>query len=287
MARQVLYVDGELPIELLQERIRIIMRSCNLDTQGHLKLITPDLQEFGTPNIATVEGQAMIEEHLGGVDLLVLDNLSCLCRGGVENEAESWEPVQEWLLRLRSRGITVLFDHHAGRSGNPRGTSKREDVIDLIVGLKAPDNYTPEEGARFEIHFEKARGLHGKAIEAIEASLQADANGNPVWTTRTIEDAVLRRVIDLAADGLSQADIATEIGRHKSTVSRALKNVREKLDDEAAKVRVKVRNLLNGAGKEGLAPEQIAAQLRIEEQEVRFHLVGCAKRRSDGRWIAS
>jgi putative DNA primase/helicase len=48
--------------------------------RGTWTLSTPDAQrDSGTPNIADPEGQAHIEEHLDGVELLILDNLSTLC----------------------------------------------------------------------------------------------------------------------------------------------------------------------------------------------------------------
>jgi hypothetical protein len=54
-----------------------------------------------------------------------------------ENEADSWELVNNWLLDLRRRKIAVVIIHHAGRSGEMRGTSKREDNVFLICsGLK-------------------------------------------------------------------------------------------------------------------------------------------------------
>ena len=64
-----------------------------------LRIITPDFQVRPIPDLSTVEGQRLIEPHLGRIDLLVLDNLSALCRYGNENEGESWLPVQEWGLR--------------------------------------------------------------------------------------------------------------------------------------------------------------------------------------------
>ena len=40
---------------------------------------------------------------------------------GKENEVESRLPVQQWVLSLRRRGISVLLIHHAGRNGEQRG----------------------------------------------------------------------------------------------------------------------------------------------------------------------
>ncbi|HEV2383067.1 MAG TPA: hypothetical protein VG206_25145 [Terriglobia bacterium] len=34
--------------------------------EENLNIITPDLQEFGIPDLATLDGQAMLQEHVGG-----------------------------------------------------------------------------------------------------------------------------------------------------------------------------------------------------------------------------
>ena len=53
-----------------------------------LRIVTPDLQARPMPDFATAEGQRLLEPHLAGIDFLVLDNLSALCRYGKENEGE-------------------------------------------------------------------------------------------------------------------------------------------------------------------------------------------------------
>jgi len=73
-----------------------------------------------------------------------------------ENDADAWIPVQEWALRMRASGRSVLFIHHAGKGGNQRGTSKREDVLDTVIALQKSEDYNPRDGATFEIHFKKA-----------------------------------------------------------------------------------------------------------------------------------
>ena len=52
-------------------------------------------------------------------------------------------PVQEWILQLRRRGISVLIVHHAGKGGDQRGTSAKEDVLDTVIKLSRPDDYNP------------------------------------------------------------------------------------------------------------------------------------------------
>ena len=88
-------------------------------------LLAADQTEFGI-NLSSDEGQRALEAHLVGVDLLILDNLSTLLASGSEGASDAWLPMQNWLLRLRRKGIAVLLIHHSGVNGRQRGTSRRE-----------------------------------------------------------------------------------------------------------------------------------------------------------------
>ncbi|MBV9529815.1 MAG: AAA family ATPase, partial [Bradyrhizobium sp.] len=219
--RRVLLIDGELPAAALQERLASIAAGApvQFDPVG-IKILAGDLIEAGgIGNLATREVQAELDRWLDGIDLLVLDNLSSLAAVIRDNAAESWGPIQEWLLRLRRRGISVLIVHHAGKGGQQRGTSRREDVLDTSISLRRPADYSPIEGARFEVHLEKARGIVGDAAKPFEAKLEFRGRLT-VWTTRELEDVNRARVEALMDDGLSIRDIADETGISKSTVQR-------------------------------------------------------------------
>ena len=153
-----LYIDGEMPGPALKDRVARIAASNDAEpAPGYLRFITPDLQPDGVmPNLASYEGQQAIETVLGDARVIVIDNLSCLVRGGKENEAESWQPVADWALRMRATGRSVLFIHHSGKGGQQRGTSKREDLLDVVIALQRPKDYVPDQGARFLVQFEKA-----------------------------------------------------------------------------------------------------------------------------------
>jgi putative DNA primase/helicase len=143
-----------------------------------------------------------------------------------DNDAESWNPLQHWLLRMRRRGISVVLIHHAGKNGDQRGTSRREDVLDTSISLRRPRDYAAIEGARFEIHFEKARGLHGDLVKPFEAKLEI-LGGATSWTIKELEDVKLARVKALVDDGYSVREIADETGFSKSAVQR----MRDKLQE--------------------------------------------------------
>ena len=153
--RKVLYIDGEMPAVSMQERLRRIAATEDrkLPDPSYFRLITPDLQEGSMPDLSTREGRAILEAYIGDSDLIIVDNLSSLFRNGIENEAESWQPVQEWALQIRKSGKSILFIHHAGKGGQQRGTSKKEDTLDAVVTLKQPQGYRADRGACFEVHF--------------------------------------------------------------------------------------------------------------------------------------
>lgn len=243
--RKVLLVDGEMPGPALQERLAAIIASSGVEPlPGFLSILTPDLQSGAMPDLSSHEGQdsvsAIVEQV--GAELIILDNISCLVRGGGrENDAESWLSVSEWALQQRQRGRSILFIHHSGKNGAQRGTSKREDLLDVVIGLRRPPDYDPASGACFEVHYEKARHLSGDDVAPIEAQLTTDASGICRWAWRAVSDSTFDRVVSLAGDGLSQSEIADELGVNRSTVSRAWRKA-DALGLMNAKPKAKARN---------------------------------------------
>ena len=225
--RRVFYIDGEMPGSSLAHRLAAIVAYSSTEAEpGNFTVLTPDAQAEGMPDLATAEGQAEIDAAIDACDaeLIVVDNLSCLVRGGKpENDAESWQPVATWALSHRKRGRTILFVHHSGKNGAQRGTSKREDILDTVIALKRPGDYSPTEGARFEVHFEKHRNDKGDSAKTFEARLGEDPSGRPLWTMCDLEEGSRTKVLEMKALGMSATEIASELGIHRSTVYRNFK----------------------------------------------------------------
>lgn len=228
--RKVLYIDGEMPGAALKERLKRLVESAEEacePPEGFLRLITPDVQPLPLPDLSTREGQDAFAPLLGDAELIVIDNLSTLARTGPENEGESWLPVAEWALERRREGRAVLFIHHSGKNGLQRGSSRREDLLDVVINLRHPTDYSPEHGAKFLVKFEKSRGLYGEDVREIEVALAEGATGAQIWTWREAEGATQERVVELAKLEMTGTEIAVELGVNKSTVSRALRKARE------------------------------------------------------------
>lgn len=234
-----LYIDGEMPAYTMKERMAAIVRGFNSEppADDYFRILSSDLLEYGIPDLCTEEGQDAVDAQIGDANLVILDNISTLMRSGKENESESWVQVQEWALRHRRRGRTLLFIHHTGRSGNPRGTSKREDVMDTIISLTRPENYTSAEGARFDVDFSKARCFFGDDARPFEAACEMKDNA-ALWTRKDREDAQLSQVVECLRLGMSMRDIEKETGIKKSTVHR----LKEQAVTEGLIIKIKIQS---------------------------------------------
>jgi RecA-family ATPase/predicted XRE-type DNA-binding protein len=221
--RKVVILDGEMAAYDLQSRLRLLVKILGIDAPlgDYLRIVAADLQAEGIRDISTEEGQADIEDILGDAEVIIIDNLSALSRSGRENEAESWTPLQEWALRMRREGRTVIFVHHAGKGGGQRGTSRREDVLDTVISLRRPEDYGAADGARFEVHFEKARGFMGEDAEPFEARLTERG-----WVRAAIGNPLTDQILELHAEHLSQREIARRVGVSAATVNRIIKSKR-------------------------------------------------------------
>ena len=224
--KRVLYVDGEMPAITMQERLNALISGMAPPpfVLRNLTIVTPDVQQMPMPDLSTISGQQVLEPLLPGIDMIVLDNISTLCRTGKENESQSWQLMQSWLLDLRRREMTVLLIHHAGKSGDQRGTSAREDIMDTVINLRRPKQYKMAEGARFEVHLTKARNLTGEEAEPFEAHLLSDEN-KLHWAVHKLEDVRLVELQKLLEEGLSIREAALEMDIPRSTVARLKKQL--------------------------------------------------------------
>jgi putative DNA primase/helicase len=222
--KRVLYVDGEMPLVSLQERLRLISAGFGAEIPNDgFRILAADHTEDGI-SLGSEDGQTAIEPLLVGVDLLILDNLSTLCTTGSESASDAWVPMQNWLIGLRRKGIAVLLVHHAGINGRQRGTSRREDALDTVIALRRPEDYSPEQGARFEVHFEKLRNrVDGDGAVSFEAkldSLVVDGRDGIRWSAHAVSPPVFKQATELFREGLTVREVAAELRISKTEAGR-------------------------------------------------------------------
>ena len=222
--RKILIVDGEMPLVSLQERLREISAGLARDIPNEgFRILAAD-QVDGGINLSTEEGQQALEPLLADIDLLILDNLSTLLTSRSESASDAWVPIQQWLLKLRRQGKSVLLIHHAGTNGRQRGTSRREDALDTVIALRRPEDYSPEQGARFEIHFEKLRNRVDSAgalpFEARLETFAIDGGQRIRWSASDLKPRLLNQAAKLFSEGRTIREVAAKLHISKSEAGR-------------------------------------------------------------------
>ncbi len=229
--RTVLYIDGEMPREDIQERAKTMHAGMGPDLpRPALRLLSADVLEYGLPSLASADGRRAVEACLRAaraagrpIELIMIDSKATLCRVPEDsNREESWHAMQDWLLALSRDGVAVLIVHHDGKTGRQRGTSAIEDVCTQVLQLKRPESSRAADGARFEVHYTKSRGVYGDAAAPLVAEIRNSGADALEWLWSPLEDrrADQRREVYAAKDeGLTVREIAKRTGVARSTVS--------------------------------------------------------------------
>jgi len=221
---KVLYVDGEMPADLMRARDKGLQRNA-----GAVEFLNHEILFDRTQkvlNITHAEVQRAITTYClnAGIKVVILDNLSTLASGMKENDSFDWEQVNNWLLEFRRHKIAVIVVHHAGRNGEARGTSKREDntfwVITLDDAKKQADD---KRGARFISRFTKPSRNTQNEIPAYEWHVVTDAVSGMVSIACKAAQSldVFRKLIE---EGVTQCgQLAAEMKVSEATISRLAK----------------------------------------------------------------
>jgi putative DNA primase/helicase len=219
---RVVYFDGELPATLIQQRLKLLQPETD-----NLRIVSRDILLHSTgitlPDLATEEGRDFFDQIIvrEKAELIIFDSLSTLVRSGVENDAESWAPIQDWAMEHRFRGRSIIFVHHQGKNGSPRGSSKREDVLDTVIAMRGRSDLSNDNDEVFELQFTKAREFFGADKRPLLLR-HSTANGIADWSYEVKRNENEDLIIKLHNEGLSQREIAKKINCHQSHVSRVL-----------------------------------------------------------------
>jgi hypothetical protein len=155
---RVLYIDGEMSARLLRDRLREAAQRHNVVPTTLWVINREDFP--GLPPLNTEDGQKFIEwiiEQVGGVDLIVFDNIQALLIGS-HKEDETWAPVLPWIRSLTTKEIGQIWQHHTGHATDRGyGDKSREWQFDSVAIMKAPEKPTHGRLLEFRLEFTKAR----------------------------------------------------------------------------------------------------------------------------------
>jgi putative DNA primase/helicase len=215
----VLYLDGEMGKRMIQKRLEIL----KIDSENFYILNNHKTLDDGgvTANITNEGYRDWIQKEMlkKGIKIFAVDNVSCLCPGLNENSKEDWDDINQWLIRLKHLGISTILIHHLGKDKiSARGTSGREDNIDISIILRKPKNYKVTDKARFQVVFTK----HRQDVEDPEAISDLEFKlVDKKWEVKNSKTASEDQVAALFHDGsLNQSEIAEVVGITKGQVSK-------------------------------------------------------------------
>src|SRR5205823_1445415 len=162
---KVFYIEGEMAPAETQRRLALFGRH-----PPTLEVLLPALDRGPPFDLRRIETQQRLMENWDCPELVVVDDPNSLT--GRSGGDDGWPAVESFLRVQRRYGRAVVMVHHANRKGLPRGSSRREDLLDLVVGLRRPADWHASHGARFELHFEKTRAIHGALLAPMVAQLE-------------------------------------------------------------------------------------------------------------------
>lgn len=225
----IIYVDAEMSAIDVQSRFRLL--SIGKPSRQSPLYIYSDAYaaQFGIRRASLVdeEWREFLKKHCleHHIKWVILDNISSLTPGLDENSREAWSEINEWLLTMRFAGVSTTLIHHLGKSGTQRGTSSRQDNIDLSIILRRPARYNPTQGVKFIMSFVKSR------IPSCDLNLLEDRiyqmitleDGSLEWSFEKPAVDLKKQTLSFLSEGLQNVDIAAELGISTSYVSRIRK----------------------------------------------------------------
>ncbi len=218
----VCYVDGEMPLDRMQERLgRFVVRSMN--SKAPLVFLSNEfLFNQGQPSINLMDEQCRknLFDFLTNekFSVVFLDNLSALTPSAKENDRD--DVFTQWLLSLRFAGIAVIFVHHSGKNGDQRGTSAREDALDWVAKMSLPPGYSATDGCAADVSFTKARSFAGQEAEPFRFEILEQEDGGLTWATTITRETNRALIIAMLGNLFKQKEISELLRLDKGYVSR-------------------------------------------------------------------
>jgi AAA domain len=153
---RVLYIDGEMSGRLLKARLLDEERRASTTPQHFYALSHED---FKLRPLNTPEGQAWLLAFItkiGGVDLIVFDNIMCLTLGD-QKDGEVWRNTLPLALALTKASVGQIWIHHTGHDeSRGYGDNSRLWQLDTVGHLDRIER--PDTDVSFSLSFKaKAR----------------------------------------------------------------------------------------------------------------------------------
>ena len=230
--RKVLYLDGEMSLEDLQDRINSLIQKMKLDVNivnKHFKLVARTFQDYKKylPDLNNPEQNQMILEIVreNDIELVIFDNYSTLVTSVEdENSASSFNNVMNLLQELSKCKCASVLVHHANKgnaSSSYRGSSKMAVLMESIIKLDENSNSNFDQ-VSFKVEFEKFRQQHTPETTTRILTLTGDG-----WISEEDTEGKIERVLQMlkSCEFGADKDIYEKLGMKQSAFSKLKKKI--------------------------------------------------------------
>ena len=170
------------------------------------------------------EGQSRLVEGWGHPEFVVLDNLSSLV-GFRTGDPDCWPELQRFLMQAAPPRPRRADGPSRQQQGMQRGTSRREDVLDLVMALRRPPTTAQGRRALRDPFREGARPLRRRR-RPDRGTARDRPGGVARWSWRPVQLGELERVAALLRQGLKPNRVAQELGIAQSYCYRLSERAR-------------------------------------------------------------
>ena len=220
-----LLVAGAMPSPVLAARIAAAKAICGNTPPGKLlSVVDGDDKVDLLPDLGTASGRLRMMRAMAGKDVILIDDLACLLPGLHADPGAQLQELRHLLLLCRAHRCSFIIAQHSGQ--RLRGRADRavlallEAIADIVVDLRRPPGYRDVDGARFELHIERAAHLPGSQRRARLFHLVDRGDGRQVWLDEEADDIRKVAFVDLLADGADVRVAGSEIGISRATAYR-------------------------------------------------------------------
>ena len=209
-------IDGEMPLKMLQDRMKIAIR--NRDAK--IELFSNERLYRLTKNqiqLDVEESRNLLDLWLNSLKdlrLVILDNLATLTSSDFnEDKAVAQVDINKWMGHWRDKGVSIILVHHDGKNEDQRGSSNRLTICDTVLHILRSGDGAVQE-ADFVIDCSKLR-----RVDLAWVPFSARLFNNE-WLFASDIEARLDQLIRLAEifGGWKPFEIAEEMGIKKSRV---------------------------------------------------------------------
>jgi len=236
--RPVYYIDGEMPLDSIRERMNMIMARYIYkykvsEIPFHISNPLLFKNNFIPKINDTKITQPMFKDEVKRFSdiyqkplFICFDNLSCLT-DYKENDNDDWTSMLDMYTELKHEGHSICHVHHVGKGGHQRGASRKHDALDTVIHLKRPEEYDASEGAVFNVKFDKHRHFAGEYARSFKCSIKVDDNNKVSWDISDFKDVASEELLTAYCMGLpdiTYTKLEEEFGISKSSIGRTIKH---------------------------------------------------------------